>query len=146
MDLNIDGDVTMGEPTPELSYETEQEKALQVSMAADQQETTRPRDGYNEAPLTHATHEESIINIQIPYDMEASTKPELWSGSFHLISLHRSIEHFASDSKNIKVTLNFLAKYIKNKQVNSSKVNKLSDFNGMGDAIWNFISSVYKSK
>ena len=146
MDLNIDGDVTMGEPTPELSYETEQEKALQVSMAADQQETTRPRDGYNEAPLTHATHEERIINIQIPYDMEASTKPELWSGSFHLISLHRSIEHFASDSKNIKVTLNFLAKYIKNKQVNSSKVNKLSDFNGMGDAIWNFISSVYKSK
>jgi len=26
------------------------------------------------------------------------------------------------------------------------KVNKLKDFNGMGDAIWNFISSVYESK
>ena len=78
--------------------------------------------------------------------MQASTEPELWSGLFHPISLHRSIEHFASDAKNIKVTLNFLAKYIKNKQVNGSMVNKLNDFNGMGDAIWKFISSVYKAK
>ena len=105
----------MEELTSELSYKTEQERALRVSMVADQQETTRPRDGYNEAPPTHATHEKSVINIQIPYDTKASTKPELWSGLFHLISLHRSIEHFTSDSKNIKVMLNFLAKYIKNK-------------------------------
>jgi len=84
-------------------------------MAADQQEPPRPVDGYNEAPSTHTSHEESIINIQLPYDMQAPTEPELWSGSFHPISLHRSIEHFASDTKNIKVTLNFLAKYIKNK-------------------------------
>ena len=39
-----------------------------------------------------------------------------------------------------------MAKYITNKQVSSSKVNDLNDFNGMGDAIWNFISSVYKAK
>ena len=78
--------------------------------------------------------------------MQAPTEPELWSGSFHPISLHGSIEHFASDAENIKVTLNFLAKYIKNKQVNSSMVNKLNNFDGMGDAIWNFISSVYEAK
>jgi len=34
---------------------------------------------------------------------------------FHPISLHGSIEHFASDAKNIKVTLDFMAKYIANK-------------------------------
>ena len=56
------------------------------------------------------------------------------------------IEHFALDTKNIKVTLNFIAKYITNKQVSSSKVNDHNDFNSMGDAIWNFISSVYKAK
>ena len=39
-----------------------------------------------------------------------------------------------------------MAKYIQGKQVNSNKVNDLSDFDGMGDAIWNFISSVYVSK
>jgi len=39
-----------------------------------------------------------------------------------------------------------LAKYIQGKQVNDNKVNDLNDFDGMGDAIWNFISSVYTSK
>ena len=106
----------------------------------------RPMRGNNEAPPTHASHEESIINIQLSYDLQAPTKPELWSGSFHFILLHGSIEHFASDAKNIKITLDFMVKYITNKQVSSSKVNDLNDFDGMGDAIWNFISSVYKAK
>ena len=144
--MNIDMDPTSEELNLELSYETEQEKALQVSMAANQQETMRPSSVYNKAPPTYAHHEEKVINIQLPYDLHASTKPELWSGSFHSISLHGSIEHFASNSKNIKVSLNFLAKYIRNKQVNNGKVNDLGDFNGMGDAIWNFISSVYEAK
>jgi len=39
-----------------------------------------------------------------------------------------------------------MAKYIQNKQVNSGKVNDLNDFDGMGDAIWNFISAIYAAK
>ena len=39
-----------------------------------------------------------------------------------------------------------MAKYIQGKQVNGNKVNDLNNFNGIGDAIWNFISSVYASK
>ena len=103
----------------ELSYETEHERAIRVSMAANQQanqqEPMRPLGGNNEAKSTHVQHEDDDINIQIPYDLNAPTEPELWSGLFHPISLHGLIEHFASDSKNIKVTLNFLAKYILNK-------------------------------
>ena len=144
--MNIDMDLTNEELNPELSYGTEQEKAIWVSMVANQQETTRPSSVHNEAPPTHAQHEEEVINIQLPYDPHAPTEPELWSGSFHPISLHGSIEHFTSDSKNIKVSLNFLAKYIRNKQVNNSKANDLRDFDGMGDAIWNFISSIYEAK
>ena len=135
MDVNMDCNSTIEELTPELSYETEQEKALWVDMAANHQDTTRPSDGVNKASPTHALHEEDVINIQLPYDPQAPTEPELWSGSFHPISLHGSIEHFALDSKNIKVSLNFLAKYIKNKQVNGSKANNLNNFDGMGDAI-----------
>ena len=146
MDTNMDFNPTIEEPSLELSYETEQEKALWVSMAANHQETTRPSNVHNETPPTQAPYEEEVINIQLPYDLQAPTEPELWSGSFHFISLHGSIKHFASDSKNIKVSLNFLAKYIKNKQVNGGKVNKLNNFDGMGDAIWNFISSVYEAK
>jgi len=102
---------------------------------ANQQETTRPLSVCNEIPPTHAPHEEEVINIQLPYDLQAPTEPELWSSSFHPISLHGSIEHFASDSKNIKVSLNFLAKYIKNKQVSGNMINDFTDFDGMGDAI-----------
>jgi len=123
--------------TPELFYKTEQEKALCTSKAADQQDPMRPTSGNNKASPTHAHHEESIINIQLP---------DLWSGSFHPISLYSLIEHFASDSKSIKDSLNFMSKYITNKQVNGKEVNDLKDFDGMGDAIWNFISSVYEAK
>jgi len=146
MDTDMDFNPTIEEPSLELSYETEQEKALWVSMAANHQETTRPSNVHNEVPPTHAPYEEEVINIQLPYNLQAPTKPDLWSGSFHPISLHRSIEHLVSDSKNIKVSLNFLAKYIRNKQVNGGKVNNLDDFDDIGDAIWNFISSVYEAK
>ena len=89
---------------------------------------------------------QQVIMRPLPVHNKAPTEPELWSGSLHPISLYSSIKHFALDSKNIKVSLNFLAKYIKNKQVNSNMVNNLADFNGMGDAIWSFISSVYEAK
>ena len=102
--------------------------------------------GNNKASLTHANHEESIFNIRLPYNPNAPMEPDLWGGSFHPISLHGSIEHFVSDLKSIKDSLNFILKYIANKQVNGKEVNNLKDFDGMGDAIWNFISSVYEAK
>ena len=78
-------------------------------------------------------------------DTHAPMEPELWNSNFHPISLHRSIDHIALDIKNIKNTLNFMARYISNKQVNSSKSNDLEDFNSIDEAIWNFISSVYQA-
>ena len=130
---------------PELSYETEQEKALRTSKAADLQYPMRTTNGNNEASPTHAHHKDSVINIQLPYDPHAPMEPDLWSGSFHPISLHGSIEHFVSDSKSIKDSLNFMSKYIANKQVNGKEVNDLKDFDGMGDAIY-FILPVYEAK
>jgi len=87
----------------------------------------------------------NVINIQLPYNPHAPTEPELWDGSFHPISLHGSIEHLASDAKNIKDSLNFMAKYISNKQINSSKANEVREFNSIGKTIWNLISSVYNA-
>ena len=63
IDINMDCNSTVGKPTPKLSYKTEQEKALQVSMTADHQKTTRPMSSCNEASLIHTSHKESIINI-----------------------------------------------------------------------------------
>ena len=149
MNIDPDSEPTIGENDNErleLSYKIEQEKALRIGKALIQQDNMRPPAINNEATPSHVTHKDEVINIQLLYNPQAPTEPELWSGSFHPISLHGSIEHFASDAKNIKVSLNFLAKYVQGKQINGNKVNDLNDFNSMRDAIWNFISSVYASK
>ena len=75
----------------------------------------RLTSGNNEAPPTHVSNEKSIINIQLSYNLNTLIEPNLWSGLFHSISLHGSIEHFVSDAKNIKVILDFMVKYIANK-------------------------------
>ena len=65
----------------ELSYETEQEKEVRVSMAANQQAnqqtSMRSTGGINEASPTHGQHEENIFNVQLPYDINAPVEPEL---------------------------------------------------------------------
>ena len=88
---------------------------------------------------------DNVINIQLLYNANSPTKPELWSGNFHPISLHGSIEYIASDTKSIKDSLNFMAKYISNKKVNPKNANDLQDFDGIGDSMWNFISLVYQA-
>ena len=150
--------------SPVLSYETNQEKALHVSKVAKQQDNTRSKHNNLKASnsnpqcvlnkeqysistysLTMQFEDNNVINIQLPYNSQVPTEPELWSSNFHPISLHSFIEHIALNTKNIKDSLNFMARYITNKQMDSSKSNDLEDFNSIGKAIWNFISSVYQS-
>jgi len=59
----MDCDFISRDMAPELSYKTEQEKALWTSKAADLQNSMRIMNGNNEAPLPHAHHKDSIINI-----------------------------------------------------------------------------------
>jgi len=159
-------DVDPDPPTdsPALSYETEQEKLLHLRKVAEALNNTRLQNGNNEASpiqLECAGHtipnelqpcaaapsneDDNDINIQLPYDPNASTEPDLWSGNFHPISLHGSIEHIASDTKSIKDSLNFMAKYISNKKVNPKNANDLKDFDDIGDSAWNFIFAVYQA-
>ncbi|KAL9714157.1 hypothetical protein Ac2012v2_8354 [Leucoagaricus gongylophorus] len=138
----LNEDIDMDDDPPALSYKTSQEKAIRVSMVADpntgtlnkrvtvNHSTTTPQRGPAERPIPpHG--DDAVINIQLPYDPYAPTEPDLWDDS---------------DSKSIKDSLNFMAKYIANKQVDPAKSNNLEDFNGIGEAIWNLISSVYQSK
>lgn len=59
-------------------------------------------------------------------------EPKLWDGNFHPISLHGSIEYFSSNSKNIKESLNHLAKYIGNKSIDMNKANDIEDLKSIG--------------
>jgi len=160
MDINSDSPTN----SPALSYETEQEKLLCYSKTTVIMNNMRPQNGNNMAPsiqLEHAGHnipnepkpctaapcnnDDNVINIQLPYNPDAPTEPELWSGSFYLISLHGSIKQIASDTKSIKDSLNFMAKYIVNKKVNPKTANNLQNFDGIGDSVWNFIFTVYQA-
>ena len=143
-DVNIDND------SHALSYKTTQEKAFWVSKVADTNNsmvTTTSQCISSKYPNITSTHvNDAVINIQLQYDLNTPIEPDLWDGSFHPISLHSSIEHIALNSKNIKDSLNFMTKYIANKQVDLAKSNDLEDFKGIGEVIWNLISLLYQSK
>ena len=143
-------DVNMDDNSHALLYKITQEKAFQVSKVADTNNsmvTTTPQYVLSEHPNIISTYvDDAVINIQLQYDLNTPIEPDLWDSSFHPISLHGSIQHITLDSKNIKDSLNFMAKYIANKQVDSAKSNNLEDFKGIGEVIWNLISSVYQSK
>jgi len=89
--------------------------------------------------------DDNSINIQLSYDPNGPMEPNLWIGNFQSISLYGLVEHIVSDLKNIKQSLNFMEKYISNKKVNPKSSNDLEDFNGIGDTVWNFLSSIYQS-
>jgi len=160
--MDIDSDSPTNSPA--LSHKTEQEKLLCSSKATETLNNMRPQNGNNMAPpiqLKRAGHDipnepkpyttapcndnNNVINIQLLYDPNAPTEPELWSGSFYPISLYGSIKQIALDTKSIKDSLNFMAKYIVNKKVNPKTANDLKDFDGIGNSVWNFISVVYQA-
>ena len=85
MDTNIDFPFSREVSNLKLFHETEQEKAQWVGMAANQQDNMRPLHVHNEAPPTYSQHKKEVINIQLPYDPQAPTEPDLWNGSFHPI-------------------------------------------------------------
>ena len=156
----VDEDIPNNNISPKLS----QKKALHLSKTTKNQTNMRPmqvnlisniclqHSSDNHSNMTSsqgiaAQNEESIfINIPLSYNPNAPIDPEIWDGSFHPISFHSSIEHIASNAKNIKNSLKFMVKYISNKQVELSKVNNLDDFNGISNTVWNFISSIYNTK
>ena len=149
--------------SPKLSYETSQENVICLSVVAEKQANTLPTGGNlthdsnsqcvpKKHPIsvsiqepTAQNNESAFINILLLYNSNVLTNPETWGSSFHPISLHSLIKHIASNVKNIKDSLKFMAKYISNKQVDSAKANELDDFKGIGEAVWNFIYSIYDS-
>ena len=159
-DMDVDED---GNSFPELSYKTPQEKERQLGKVTKNNTNTRSPCGnlnvdaltqhaFNNNPISpppqgsFVNNDENVfINIQLPYDPNAPTDPEIWNGSFHPISLHSSIKHIVSNAKNIKDSLKFMVKYIASKQIEPSKADNLMDFVGIEDVVWNFISSIYKS-
>ena len=78
------------------------------------------------------------------YNIDQALNPESWDGEFHAVSLYRSMEHLASDVKNIKESLCRMENYIKDKSINSNP-NDVKDLNSMDKAVWEFLFIVYNA-
>ena len=50
-----------------------------------------------------------------------------------------------SDVKNIKDSLHRMGKYIKGKAINDNNLNNVKDLDGVGKAVWKFLSAIYNS-
>ena len=108
----ITEDINMNKDSPGLSYKTTQEKAIWVGKMVNfncNMVNTTPQHASNTHPNTtlpqgdvspHGNND--VINVLLPYDPNAPTDSDLWDSSFHLVSLHRSLEYLALDAKNIK--------------------------------------------
>jgi len=75
-----------------------------------------------------------VINIQLNYYTNQALDPDLWNGKFSAVSLHRSMEHLASNIKNIKESLQRIQRYILGKAINGDKANDIKDLEGVSKA------------
>ena len=128
----------------DLEYMT-QSQNYQVSKVADSPSNTRQQCAVTAGPTLNQPHCENIVNIHLNYDPDKALDPESWDGNFHIVSLHSSMKHLASDALNIKESLTRMRKYIASKSIDNNKANNVKNLNGMGKAIWEFISVVYDS-
>ena len=76
---------------------------------------------------------QEVFDIQLPYNINQTTEQDSWNGNFLPISLHGSLEHLLSDSKNIKKFLCHMTNYIKNKGINHTKANDILDLNSVDE-------------
>jgi len=83
--------------------------------------------------------------MQILYNVNQTLDLESWDGNFHAILLHGSMEHLASNAKNIKESLCHMQKHILNKVIDGDKANDIKNLEGIGEVAWGFISTLYKS-
>jgi len=127
-----------------LEYKT-QSQNYQVSKAANSLSNTKQQCALTVDPTLNILHCESIFNIHLNYNPDTALDPDSWDGNFYTVLLHSSMEHLASNALNNKESLTRMQKFIASKSINSNKANNLKNLNGMGKAIWEFISMVYNS-
>jgi len=57
------------------------------------------------------------------YDVDQALDSEEWDSDFHTTSLHGTMEHLASNVKNIKEFLQRMGKYIQGKSIDNNSNN-----------------------
>jgi len=99
----------------------------------------------NEGPSLNQSAGPSMLNVQLNYNPNQALDPDSWDSNFHAVSLYSAMEHMPSDILNFKESLSRMHKYMLGKAIESDGTNNIEDLNGMGKALWEFISAIYDS-
>ena len=92
----------------QLSYNNKNEgEGNPVSKAANSNTAKKQQHVYNKdmAMRRASNSNKHMYNMQISYDVNQALDTESWDSNFHVISLYGSMDHLASDAKNIKESL-----------------------------------------
>jgi len=127
----------------QIEYVTQKGQKGQVSKAADNTNNMCQQCVSNENLVSNQPSDSNMFNIQLNYNIDQALDSESWDSDFCVVFLHRSIEHLASDIKNIKDSLNKMGKYIKGKSIIKENPNNIKDLEGIGKAVWDFLSAIY---
>jgi len=95
-----------------VEYASQEGQKEQVSKATDNTNNTLQQCVSNKVPASSTTSSNSVFDIQLSYDVDQALDPKEWDSDFHATSLHKAMEHLASDVKNIKDSLCRMGKYI----------------------------------
>ena len=85
------------------------------------------------------------MNVLILYNINQLVEPNTWDGEAYLISIFGTIEFLEIDFKNMSTSLLHMTNFIRNRDVESNKVNDVNQLQGFGQIVWEFISSIYQS-
>ena len=128
-----------------LDYTSQGGQKDQVSMTTDTTSNTMHQYVSNMDWASEPTPDNNMFNINLNYDIDQTLDLEEWDGKFHATLLHGVMKHVALDIKNIKDSLQRMGKYIRGKAINNNP-NNCKNLEGVGKALWEFLSSIYKSR
>ena len=75
---------------------------------------------------------QEFTNILILYNINQLVKPNVWDREAYPISIFNTIELLKIDSKNILTLLLCMANFIRNRSVESNKVNNVNQLQDFG--------------
>jgi len=105
----------------ELEYVAPKSQPSQVSQVTNSSTPARQQCGPSVEPTLNQPAGYNIFYVQLNYDPNQALDPDSWDGNFHVVSLHRFMEHLASDAKNFKESLSRMKKYILGKSIKNDK-------------------------
>jgi len=119
----------------QIEYMFQKGRNGQVSKVADNTNNICHQHISNKDLASSLPSGNNMFNIQLSYDIDQALDPESWDGEFYVIFLHKSMEHLASNIKNIKDFLCRMRRYIKDKSIIDSNANSIKDLDSIGKVV-----------